>query len=67
MLVTVIKTNQQNIAAVTATQKVVTVEDLIVFATKLGVRQQFEEFVEDFQAFNDITYTVRLTDESMFH
>lgn len=64
MFVTVNKTYNGRIA-VSATQKVTTLEDLVLFATKFGYIQPLEEFVEDFQNHRDIVYRTELVNE--FH
>jgi hypothetical protein len=59
MLVTVLKTLNGDVA-VKAEQKITTLEDLVIFTTRFGVGQDFEELVLDFQEYSDRTYIVGL-------
>lgn len=59
MLITILKTYNGQVA-VKAEQKVGSLEDLVMFATKLGVNQNFEEYVQDFMEAADRTYIVGL-------
>ncbi len=60
MMVTVLKRDDSNETVVTACLKVATLEDLIIFSSKLGFQQQLDEYVFDFQNFQDVTYIVGL-------
>lgn len=59
MVVTIEKTFQGKVA-VKSELTVVTLEDLIIFANKFGYTQQFEEFVADFQRYQNVTYRMGL-------
>jgi hypothetical protein len=59
MKITVIKTFEAK-PIVTAELNVRDVEDLIKFATSLGVKQNLEDYVMDFEASCDRTYIVGL-------
>ena len=62
MNVTVVK-KYKGQAVVTGNKNVKDIEDLIIFTTAMGVTQNFEEFVQDFQENKDRTYIVELTYE----
>lgn len=59
MVVTINKTINGKVA-VKAEQVVVSLEDLVIFANKFGYSQQFDEFVTDFQRFQNVTYQMEL-------
>lgn len=67
MYVTIIKRNSKDEIAVTATQRVLTLEQLVMFASQLGYTQRVDEFRFDFEVNQDITYFVGLENEATFH
>ena len=60
MKITVIKMNHENQVAVRAEQIVDTPEAFISFAFKLGVQEDYEQLVSDYEALSDRTYIVGL-------
>lgn len=60
MLIKVIKRNEIGQDAVTATQKVKSFEEFVMFTTQMGVDQDFEDLIQDFTEGFDRTYIVPL-------